>query len=147
MGVNELCEHAGVKKGSFYHFFPSKRDLTTAALDEVARWYERDIYKPAFATDLPPIERIQRLFQLVYEYHASLTESAGRMGGCHFGNLAIELSTQDDVISLVFENRELAPIHLPKSLPQLASIVGCKEFGRCEFRGDSYSFLVDADLW
>ncbi len=98
VGVNELCEHAGVKKGSFYHFFPSKRDLTSAALDEVAVWYERDIYKPAFTRDLPPLERIQRLFQLVYEYHASLTEAAGYMGGCHFGNLAVELSTQDEVI-------------------------------------------------
>ncbi len=27
VGVNELCEHAGVKKGSFYHYFPSKSDL------------------------------------------------------------------------------------------------------------------------
>ena len=33
VGVQEICEHAGVKKGSFYHFFPSKRDLTLAALD------------------------------------------------------------------------------------------------------------------
>ena len=98
VGVNDLCEHAGVKKGSFYHFFPSKRDLIVAALDEVAGWYARDIYGPAFAPDLPPLERIQRLFQLVYEYHASLTEKAGRMGGCHFGNLAVELSTQDEVI-------------------------------------------------
>lgn len=98
VGVNELCEHAGVKKGSFYHFFPSKRDLTTAAMDEVAVWYERDIYKPAFAKDLAPLDRIQRLFRLVYEYHASLTAASGRMGGCHFGNLAVELSTQDDVI-------------------------------------------------
>ena len=98
VGVNELCEHAGVKKGSFYHFFPSKRDLTSAALDEVARRYEQEIYKPAFANDLPPLERIQRFFQLVYEYHASLTETAGRMEGCHIGNLAIELSTQDEVI-------------------------------------------------
>ena len=24
VGVNELCEHAGVKKGSFYHFFPNR---------------------------------------------------------------------------------------------------------------------------
>ena len=98
VGVNELCEHAGVKKGSFYHFFPSKTDLIAAALDEVAGSYERDIYKPAFARDLPPLERIQRLFQLVYEYHASLTEATGQMGGCHFGNLAVELSTQDEVI-------------------------------------------------
>ncbi len=98
VGVNELCEHAGVKKGSFYHFFPSKRDLNVAALDDVAGWYARDIFGPAFAPDLPPLERIQRLFQLIYEYHASPTRTAGRMEGCHFGNLAVELSTQDEVI-------------------------------------------------
>ena len=98
VGVNELCEHAGVKKGSFYHFFPSKRDLIVAALDDVAAWYARDIFGPAFAPDLPPLERIQRLFQLLYEYHSSLTQTAGRMEGCHAGNLAMELSTQDEVI-------------------------------------------------
>ena len=98
VGVNELCEHAGVKKGSFYHFFPSKRDLMVAALDEVAGRYARDIYGPAFAPDLPPLERIQRLFQLLYEYHSSLAQTAGRMEGCHAGNLAMELSTQDEVI-------------------------------------------------
>ena len=98
VGVNELCENAGVKKGSFYHFSPSKIDLTSAALDEVANWYRRDIYEPAFAKDLPPLARIQRYFQLIYEYHVSLTEAAGRMAGCHFGNLAVEMSTQDEVI-------------------------------------------------
>ncbi len=98
VGVNDLCEHAGVKKGSFYHFFPSKRDLIVASLDEVARWYARDIYEPAFAADLAPLERIQRIFQLVYEYHASLTQKSGRLEGCHFGNLAVELSTQDEII-------------------------------------------------
>ncbi len=98
VGVNELCEHAGVKKGSFYHFFPSKRDLMVAALDEVAGWYVRDVYEPAFAPDLPPLERIQRLFQMLYEYHSSMAQTAGRMEGCHAGNLAMELSTQDEVI-------------------------------------------------
>ncbi len=98
VGVSELCEHAGVKKGSFYHFFPSKRDLALAALDDLAVYYARVLYEPAFADDLPPLERIQRLFDLVYEYHSSLKEVAGRMEGCHFGNLALELSTQDEMI-------------------------------------------------
>ena len=98
VGVNELCEHAGVKKGSFYHFVPSKRDLALAALDELAHRYRRDLFGPAFANDLPPLERIQRLFEMAYEYHLSMAKAAGRMEGCHFGNLAMELSTQDEAI-------------------------------------------------
>ena len=27
VGVEEICQHAGVNKGSFYHFYASKRDL------------------------------------------------------------------------------------------------------------------------
>ena len=38
------------------------------------------------------------MFQLVDQYHVSLTEATEHMGGCHFGNLAVELSTQDEVI-------------------------------------------------
>ena len=36
VGVSEICDHAGVQKGSFYHFFSSKRDLALAVIDE--RW-------------------------------------------------------------------------------------------------------------
>ncbi len=35
VGVQELCDNVGVTKGSFYHYFPSKRDLTLAAIDEI----------------------------------------------------------------------------------------------------------------
>ncbi|NNF95750.1 MAG: TetR/AcrR family transcriptional regulator, partial [Halobacteria archaeon] len=30
VGVAAICEKAEVKKGSFYHFFPSKQELTLA---------------------------------------------------------------------------------------------------------------------
>ena len=33
VGVSAICEHAGVKKGSFYHFFRSKQELTLTVLD------------------------------------------------------------------------------------------------------------------
>jgi TetR/AcrR family transcriptional repressor of nem operon len=34
VGVQEICDHAKVQKGSFYHFFPSKSDLALAVLDK-----------------------------------------------------------------------------------------------------------------
>ena len=98
VGVNELCEHAGVKKGSFYHFFPSKQDLLLATVDELAEWYGHEIYEPASADELAPLERIDRMFELLHKYHAEDAAKTGRMNGCHFGNLAMELSTQDELM-------------------------------------------------
>ena len=33
VGVNEICEVADVRKGSFYHFFASKQELAVAVID------------------------------------------------------------------------------------------------------------------
>ena len=98
VGVQELCEHAGVKKGSFYHFFNTKQDLVLAALDEwwaVAR--ERN-WNDAFSPTRPPLERIERFFEINYEQNVAEFEQAGQFSGCPFGNLSIEMCCQDDAI-------------------------------------------------
>ena len=33
VSVQDICQHAGVNKGSFYYFFPAKRDLVLAVID------------------------------------------------------------------------------------------------------------------
>lgn len=98
VGVQELCEQAGVKKGSFYHFFPSKRDLTLAALDLECERLRRDIWSRAFSKDLPPLKRIERYLELTYRSQLDYWEATGSVRGCAFGNLALELGTQDEVI-------------------------------------------------
>ncbi|MCI0453390.1 MAG: TetR/AcrR family transcriptional regulator [Candidatus Dadabacteria bacterium] len=98
VGVQEICEHAGVKKGSFYHFFPSKRDLTLAALDYMWGFFREKILEPTFNIDLPLQERFHKFIDTSYKYHSLTKESIGCMLGCHVGNLAVELSTQDEVI-------------------------------------------------
>lgn len=98
VGVQEICEKAGVKKGSFYHFFPSKRDLTIAMLDESWNAFRDTMLKSAFASDVPPMQRIERLLDIVYLHQKSTREQTGRVLGCPYGNLAGEMSTQDEMI-------------------------------------------------
>ncbi len=98
VGVQELCEHAGVKKGSFYHFFPSKRDLTLAALDRQWQIAKQSVWDPALANHLPFHKKLQRCFDLFYEHQCGAKEKTGQVPGCPFGNLALELSTQDEAI-------------------------------------------------
>ena len=103
VGVAAICEHAGVKKGSFYHFFPSKRDLTLAVLDSHYLEIKDHLLKQAFANDIPPMARLARFGQLSYEFQKQVLNDTGRVIGCFFGNLASELSTQDEPIRLRIE--------------------------------------------
>ncbi len=98
VGIKEICDKAGVKKGSFFHFFPSKRDLALAVLDKQWQSVEEGLLKPAFHKDVPPLERIQNMFLMSYEYQCTNKAIYGQMLGCPFGILAAEMSTQDETL-------------------------------------------------
>ncbi|MCB1865222.1 MAG: TetR/AcrR family transcriptional regulator [Chromatiales bacterium] len=98
VGVAEICERADVRKGSFYHFFPSKQELTLAVMDAFFAEFKERILSRAFQPDIPPLARIVRLLQLGYEFQKELADAMGHTLGCPFGNLASERSTQDEAI-------------------------------------------------
>ena len=103
VGVAAICEHAGVKKGSFYHFFPSKRDLTLSMLDAVYLDLKETLVMKAFAEDIPPLARLDRFGQLAYEFQQQIHQTTGVVLGCPFGNLSNELATQDETIRIRIE--------------------------------------------
>jgi TetR/AcrR family transcriptional repressor of nem operon len=98
VGVQEICREADVKKGSFYHFFPSKRDLTLAMLDESWTEFRETVLPVVFVRDIPPLQRIERLLDMQYRHHKAVKDQTGRVLGCPYGNLAGEMSTQDEAI-------------------------------------------------
>lgn len=98
VGVQQICNHAGVKKGSFYHFFPSKRDLALAVLDQTHALMQDTLIDKAFARDLPPLARIERFFASLYDFHKQVKENTGYVLGCPFGNIGCEMSSQDEVL-------------------------------------------------
>lgn len=112
VGVQAICEHAEVKKGSFYHFFPSKKDLTLTVLNQLFLEFKTGIIKYAFAGHIPPMHRMSRLVEMVYQFQKNIADSTGQVLGCPFGNLSTELSTQDEEIRLkinvIFDDIQMA---------------------------------------
>jgi len=98
VGIQEICDSARVQKGSFYHFFPSKRDLALAVIDDMADDWAHGFVAEAFDRDLPAVERLDYMVDAAYYWQKAAKDIEGRMPGCLFGNLALEMSTRDDVM-------------------------------------------------
>ncbi len=100
VGIKEICDAAEIQKGSFYHFFPSKRDLALTVIEEFSADWASGFIAEAFDPALPPMERFDYLVDAAYFWQkSSQTKDAdGRMPGCLFGNLALEISTRDEVL-------------------------------------------------
>lgn len=97
VSVDDICERAKVKKGSFYYFFPSKSDLAVAAYEE--HWQRRrPDYDRTFSPLVPPLERIENYCKNVYESQKEKKLKTGRVLGCPFASVGCELSTQDEKI-------------------------------------------------
>jgi TetR/AcrR family transcriptional repressor of nem operon len=95
VGVDEVCRTADVRKGSFYHHFSSKSDLAKAVVDfNVAALDRRWATAPA-ADGLSTLRWMANQLAVVQvEFEARL----GRVVGCPFGNLAVELATADEPV-------------------------------------------------
>jgi TetR/AcrR family transcriptional repressor of nem operon len=102
VGVQELCEQAGVKKGSFYHFFASKRDLTLAALEQHWQIYRAGI-ESCVSAPMSPYERVQRLFDSLHREYQSRSDAGDTLTGCAFGTLSMEVSAHDTVLREALE--------------------------------------------
>ncbi len=103
VGVSEICDAAGVRKGSFYHFFPSKRDLALAVLDRHAQTFRERVVERVAAHEGTAMERLDLVGQIGAEFLAETAEATGTVCGCPVGNLAVELSTIDDTLRRRFD--------------------------------------------
>lgn len=98
VGVAAICEKAGVKKGSFYHFYKSKQELAIAVLEEKFSDYKSQILDASFTGTDSALEEIAVLLDKIYHFQVSVKESTGHVLGCLYGNIALELSSQDEPI-------------------------------------------------
>jgi len=97
IGVAEIAAEAGVPKGSFYYFFPSKQALALAVVNrhwerQRAEWLHILTARESFS------DRLRALFVWTAEVQRQALTGTGAVVGCLFGNLALEVSAQDDPV-------------------------------------------------
>src|SRR5216684_4512999 len=95
--IDQICDKAGVKKGSFYYFFDSKADLAVAAID--ADWPGRRLELDAmFSPTVPPLERFRKYCEYSYRFQEEICSKCGSVLGCPLFSLGSEVSTQEDLL-------------------------------------------------
>src|SRR5208337_5596448 len=69
--IDHICEKAGVKKGSFYHFFEGKSQLAVEAL-ETSWQTKRGELDSMFSATVPPLERLQKYCEFNYRVQGDM---------------------------------------------------------------------------
>jgi TetR/AcrR family transcriptional repressor of nem operon len=100
--IDDICQRADVKKGSFYYFFKSKAELAVAALEKL--W--TDTWQPtldrAFSPSIDPLARFTGYFAAIYQNQLEVKQKYGKVLGCAVCSVGSEVSTQEvDVAAAV----------------------------------------------
>jgi TetR/AcrR family transcriptional repressor of nem operon len=97
VSVDDICKRAGINKGSFYHFFPSKADLVAEAYE--AHWIRtRPELDRIFSPLIAPLDRIHKLCKLIYDDQKEKAEKYGHVCGCPYASVGCEIATLDEKI-------------------------------------------------
>ena len=92
--IDQICEKAGVKKGSFYYFFDSKADLAETAI-QIEWQKKRSELDAMFSPTVPPLERLRKYCDFTYVIQAELKAKCGCVLGCPLFSVGSEVSTSE----------------------------------------------------
>lgn len=99
--VNTVLKAAGIKKGALYHHFPGKDKLGLAVLTRASTGFLAFIDAALIAPT--PLEGLDRFFTAALQAHRDM----GFVGGCLWGNTALEMSDSShvhtEIVARVFE--------------------------------------------
>jgi TetR/AcrR family transcriptional repressor of nem operon len=94
-GVQEVLEAAGVPKGSFYFYFKSKEDFGLQVIDFFNSMYLEMVDPIAKNKALPPLKRIEKIFDHFIDLFPGLNYTCG----CPIGNLSQEMGDLSQAFS------------------------------------------------
>src|SRR3954469_16715628 len=92
--IDQICDKAGVKRGSFYYFFDSKAELAETAIEE--DWQtKRPGLDSMFSPTVPPLERLEKYCEFNYQFQNEILAKCGCVLGFPLFSLGAEVSTQE----------------------------------------------------
>ncbi|WP_171474395.1 TetR/AcrR family transcriptional regulator [Frigoriglobus tundricola] len=95
VSTQDICDTAGVQKGSLYHFFKAKIDVAIAALERYGDSVANVFRAAAEGRDLPE-RKLLKIFEGAQAMGECHQAEAGVMYGCLHGNLSLELAAADE---------------------------------------------------
>lgn len=97
--INDIMVAATIGKGQFYHYFSSKHDLGLAVVEDLVKdWHNQLIVGILHSSD-DPITKLNQMIKWAETSHAEMEIKYG----CAMGNLAIEMSAQDEEFRVQIE--------------------------------------------
>lgn len=95
VSVDDICNRAGVKKGSFYYFFKSKAELAVAALDHTWNTEWKLKMDTFFSSSVDPLVRLTNYLESIYKLQVEIKAEHGKVLGCAICSIGSEISTQE----------------------------------------------------
>src|SRR3954451_1637534 len=74
--IDQICDTAGVKKGSFYYFFKSKAEVAERAREEGWKEHQANLDR-VFSASLPPVERFGQFCKMTRQEQAEMKKKHG----------------------------------------------------------------------
>ncbi len=93
--IDQICQKAGVKKGSFYYFFKSKSELTMEALDAYWEANVREKLDSIFSPSKSGVQRLLDHAKFKYELTKELKERDGKILACCLFTVGQEMCNVD----------------------------------------------------
>ena len=97
--VSDIMAATNIGKGQFYHYFQSKHDLGLAVVEDLVKDWEEQLIIGILNTSDDPVTKLNQMLKWAETSHAEMEIKYG----CAMGNLAIEMSAQNEEFRVQIE--------------------------------------------
>ncbi len=98
--IDDICQRAEVKKGSFYYFFPGKAELAVATIEHMWATVWKPFFDSHLSLDKEPVQRFRDYFEAIVANQTGLAQEHGKVLGCPVCSMGNECSTNQVSVSV-----------------------------------------------